>query len=306
MNRVEVVQDQASQKLWFLAPEGRPASTPSVGLKDSGGAAITAAAVTYVTIDPVNTTLSAAAAAGAKSVTLTSATGLRMFAQYRIKNALSQYEEVRVVGIDATGLIAYLADPLEHSYAATTGTFFSCEFYRTLQAAEVEDLAELNIATATYTVTGEQTAPLVVPWDVVLHPLAARNPLTLTALKRLWPDLTGQEWTQQAGEGFAPQRAEAWRKVMEGVYEQGKRPAMVVSAEMFERWALAEFAIILQEGGIEVLRGMSAEGALSRLDAKLSAARSGALSAISWYDENEDEARDEETENRPLRTHLVA
>lgn len=305
MNRIEVVQDQTSQKVWFRAPEGRPAATPSVGLKDNAGTVVTAAATTYVTIDPVTTTLSAAAAKLSSTVTLTSVTGIRMFAWYRIKNALQQIEDVRVIGIDSTAKIVYLDEPLRYAYASAD-TFFSCEFYRTLQAAEVEDLAELSIATATYLVTSEQTAPLLVPYDVVLHPLANRNPLSPAVLRRLWPDLTGQEWDSQKGEDFAPQRTEAWNRVMEGVYQQGKRPAMVVSAEMFERWALVEFAVILQEGGLEVLRGMSSEGALTRLDAKLAAAKSGAIATITWYDATEDESRDEETEGRPLPTHLVA
>lgn len=305
MSRAEVVQDQTSQKLWFLAPEGRPSATPSVGLKDSTGTAITAAATTYVTIDPVTTTLSAAAAKLVRTVTLTAITSIRIGAIYRIKNALGQFEDVRVVGVDPVGKIAHLSEPLRYAYASAD-TFFSCEFYRTLQAAEVADLAELNIATATYLVTGEQTAPLIAVWDVVLHPLASRNPISPAALKRLWPDLTGQEWDEQKGEDYRPQREEAWRKVMEGVYQHGKRPAMIVSAELFERWALAELAIILQEGGVEVVRGMTAEGALARLDTKLSTVRSAALSTITWYDETEDESRDEETEDKPLRIHLVA
>lgn len=305
MNRVEVVQDQTAQKIWFRAPEGRPSATPSVGLKDNTGTAITAAAATYVTIDPVNTTLSAAAAKLSDTITVTAVTGVRMFAWYRIKNALQQFEDVRVIGIDSTGKILHLDEPLRYAYASAD-TFFSCEFYRTLQAAEVTDLGELNIAKATYSVTGEQTAPILVPYDVVLHPLANRNPLTPAVLRRLWPDLTGQEWDSQKGEDYAPQRTEAWNRVLEGVYQQGKRPAMVVSAEMFERWALVEFAIILQEGGLEVLRGMSAEGALTRLDAKLAAAKSGGISTITWYDAAEDESRDEETEDKPLPKHLVA
>jgi hypothetical protein len=315
VRRIEVVKAQASQKLWFQSAEGRPAATPTVGTKDSAGTEITAAASTYVTIDPVTTTVASAAAVGAMSVVLTAVTNIRIGAEYRIKNSLQQTEDVIVRGIDSSGKIVYLDEELQHAYAAAD-TFFSCEFCYTLQTADVASLGELFIATATYSVTGEQTAPLIQPFDVVLHPLRNRNPLTTKMIKTLWPDLTGQEWPEQAGLDYAPQRQQAWDEVCDALYtvpdpQTGrKRPGMVVSAENFTAWAIAEFAILLHEAGVPVLRVAGLEGAagLLRLDEKLARRKSAALSSISWYEAGgeEDEVLDEETEKAPLPTHFVA
>ena len=306
MDRDEVVKAQTGQVLRFLASEGRPSATPSVGVKDQGGTVISAAAATNVTLDPVTTTTSGAAAAGARTITLTAVTSIRMGAVYRLTNAFSQLEDVRVRGIDTSGKIVHLDEPLQNAHASGA-TFASCEFTYALQTADVATLGALFIATATYAVTGAQTAPLVRPFDVVLHPLHGRNPLTVALLKEVWPDLSGQEWDETRGEDYALQRKRAWQQVCDALWAAGRRPAMVVSAEGFTRWALAEFALILQEGGVSVIRNVDPQVALERLDRKLTEAKQAALSGISWYEgETEDEAFNEETEARPLPTHLVA
>jgi hypothetical protein len=311
MYRAEVVKDQVGQVLRFKAPEGRPSATPTVGIKDQFGGVIAAAATTSVALDAVSTTVAAPGAAlGARTLPATSVASVRIGAEYRVTNALQQAEDVRVTGIDASGRILHLASPLAYAHAAAA-TIVSCEFTRTLQAAEVDELGELFVATATYAVTGvENPAPQIITFDVVLHPLRSRNPLTGEVLRKLWPDLDGQEWDEQRGERYAPQRETAWEAVMDGVVEHGSRdgrgrPGMVVTADDLRRWAIIEFAMLLQEDGVEVVRGVPATVALERLDRKLSAARTSALSSVRWWerpDEDESRADDEEA---PLQMDFI-
>jgi hypothetical protein len=301
MDRIEVTKALASQKIYFRAPEGRPSATPSVGTADRGGSALTAAATTYVAIDPVNTTLSAGASAGASTLTLTSVTGIRKGATYRIQNTTDPYEDVRVIGINSSTKVVTLDEPIEHTYIATD-TFLSTEFYYTLQTADVASLAELNIATATYTVTGYTPAPIVIAFDVVLHPLI--NPLTRDRIASRWPDLCAQEWDEQRGEDFERQRTDAWDRVKNGLRQKGFRPACVVTPEDLFEWGMAELALILQEGGIEVVRGLDNYQALEYLLQKRNSEKAAALSAISFYDEDEDAALGE-GESKPLRMSMI-
>lgn len=301
MDRLEFTKSQASQKIWFRAPEGRPSATPTVGIVDSGGTTIATAAATYVTQDSVNTTLSATAALGARTMTLTAVTGIRLGATYRVKNAASQFEDVRVIGIATSTKVITLDEPLQYAYASAD-TFVSCEYYYTLQSGDVDELGELFVATGTHSVTGEVTQPLIVTFDVVLHPL--NNPLTVDRVKSRWPDIMSQEYDEQRGEDFARQRTDAWDRVKSALRKTGKRPACVVSVDDLFEWGMAELALILQEGGIGVIRGLEPQQAIEYLLARRNSEKEAAINSLSFYDEDEDAAQ-EETELRQPRLHMV-
>jgi hypothetical protein len=301
MDRIEVTRALAGQRIWFRAPEGRPSTTPSVGTADRGGSTLTAAAATHVTIDPVNTTISVNASAGSLALTLASTTGVRKGATYRIQNTTNPHEDVRVVGINSATKTVTLDEPIEHTYVATDA-FFSAEFYYTLQTADVASLAELNIATATYAVTNQTPAPIVIAYDVVLHPLI--NPLTRDRVASRWPDICAQEWNEQRGEDFERQRADAWDRVRNGLRQKGFRPACIVTPEDLFEWGMTELALILQEGGIEVVRGLDNYQALDYLLQRRNSEKAVALSSISFYDENEDAALGE-GESVPLRMNMI-
>lgn len=301
MDRVEVVKSQASQKLWFRAPEGRPTATPTVGIVDSGGTTITAAATTYVTQDTVNTTLSATAAALSRTMTLTAVTGIRVDATYRVKNALSQFEDVRVIAINASTKVVTLDEPTQYAYASAD-TFQSCEYYYTLQSGDVDELGEMFVATGTHSVTGSVTQPLIVPFDVVLHPL--NNPLTVDRVKSRWPDIMSQEFDEQRGEDFSRQRADAWDRVKSALRKAGKRPACIVSVDDLFEWGMAELALVLQEGGVDVIRGLEPQQALEYLLAKRNNEKQMALNSLAYYDADEDAALEEEERKQPM-IHMV-
>jgi hypothetical protein len=72
---------------------------------------------------------------------------------------------------------------------------------------------------------------------------------------------------------------------------------------LFE-WGMTELALILQEGGIEVVRGLDNYQALDYLLQRRNSEKAVALSSISFYDENEDAALGE-GESVPLRMNMI-
>lgn len=298
MARLEITKGGSAQKIWFRSDHGRPSSTPSVGIKDKGGATVVSASTSNVTVDPVNTTVSVAAAIGDVSVSLTSVTGLRLYQTIRLTNAAGQYEDVRIRSL--TNPIA-LSEPLERSYAIGASAV-SCEWYYTLQAADVDTEDELYIATSTYSVTGAVVKPIVVAFDVVIHPLV--NPLTADLIRSRHPDLFRQEYDEQRGEDYAPQRAAVFDILMQRIRQHGFRPAMIVTSEDLELWALAEFSLMLERSGISVMRGVSKEIAIERLRIEANDERTIALSSIKYYDRDESESIGSD-EQSPLRMDFV-
>jgi hypothetical protein len=300
--RYEYTKDQTGQKLWFKAPEGRPSATPSVGIKDKGAVVIVASGTTAVTQDPVNTTLAATPSVGDKELQLTAVTNLRVGAEYRLTNTdTGQFEDVRIL---STANNVLIGSPLKYAYSATAtnNTFVSCEWYYTLQAADVDTLDELFVATSTYAVTGAVTAPLINNFDVVLHPL--RNPLSVAAIKMAHPDLAPQEYDEQRGEFYQRQRDYAFDLVMQRIRQHGFRPAMITSDEDVFLWCLAEFRLLLEQGGISIVRGLGKDDAIAKLEEQVNTERSIALSTIQFYDADESESRGE-GEKAPVRMDLV-
>jgi hypothetical protein len=301
MIRLEFVKDGTSQKLWFAA-KGRPSATPSVGIKDSGGSIIVASGTTNVTLDPVSTTLSAQPSVGDKTISLTSVADLRINAEYRLTNSdTGEYEDVQIRSLANP---VKLAAPLEKAYSstATNNTFASREFYYTLQAADVDTLDELFVATATYAVTGEVTQPLLQTFDVVLHPL--QNPLGAASVRKWHPDLTEQEWEEQRGDDYAEQRVASFDKVLRRIRRHGFRPAAIVTSEDIFDWVLAEFRLACERGGIRVMRDIDKLEALRILKEEADAEGAEALRSIKFLDDDESEAIGEE-EEEPVRMDLM-
>lgn len=299
--RVEVVYEQASQVLWFQAPEGRPSATPSVEVRDKYGAVKSANADTNVTQDTVNTTVNASASAGDKSLTLAAVTAIAVGRTYLVTNSLSQSERVIVRGINSSTKVVTLDEALEFDYASSDA-FVSTRFYYTLQTADVATLDELYQAVAAYSVSGAITSPLRVLFDVVRFPL--HNPLIYYVgrdpVKKRWPGLPAQEPGQQEGTDFLDQREEAWSIVLSSVRAAGFRPALIVTADQLRDWTLAELGLLLQEQGIKVLKGLDADAAIERLETRRDTLRQKALSNLDWYDADEDRSKDAGEEEKPL------
>lgn len=299
--RVEITKDVASQKIWFHPQEGRPSATPSVVILDQYGSTITAAATTYVTQSTVNTTLGAAAAAGAKTITVAAATGIEFGGTYLLTNASGQREWIRAMGVSS--LVVTLDEPLEYAHPITTTTLVGTGFYRTLQAAEVDELVELYRARATYTVSSQQYV-MEVPFDVVLVPL--QNPLTVEFVKQRHPGIMAMEGSTTRGTDFLDARTVAWDRVLKGIRGAGVepyqwRPALLKTPDDVEEWALAELDLQLHHDGVPVLPGdWQPETAMKELQDRVRVTRELALSSLEWMDANDDDSR-EDDEIRPSR-----
>lgn len=300
MARLEVIKGVASQRVWFYPPEGRPTSTPSVAVKDSSGSTVTAAATTYVTLDSVNTTVGTTGAVGDSSLVLTSVAGLEWRQSYLVTNALAQQEWVRVASINTSTRAVGFDEPLQYAHASGS-TFVGTRFYYTLQTAEVDELVELYRARATYAVGGLNHV-LEVPFDVVLTPLS--SPLSVEFIKRRMPDIMGQEPAESRGTDFADFREQAWDRVKQGIREHGWRPALLRTPEDVEEWAEAEFKLICQAGGVQVLRGWDPERAVAYLQKERERAAEHSCRSLQFLDLDEDDAVSED-EEAPLRMSFI-
>lgn len=286
MDRQEFIYQGTSQALWFDAAEGRPSATPTVAVQDSGGLTLSAAADTNVTQDTVNTTISASSSVGDKSLTLTSVSGVVVGRSYLITNSLSQKERVRVVGINSSTKVVTLDSALGYDYASTN-TFVSTLFYYTLQTADVATLDDNFVAIATYVVSS-QTYKQRMLYDVVRYPTP--NVITVEGMRNRWPDISRQEPAEEVGEDFARIRAIVWDDQRRELRQLGRRPSLIVSATDLETWAYAKLALYLQRNGVKVIRSLEQLDALQMLQQEVEQAKRDALSALTWYDEDDDQS----------------
>jgi len=307
MDRFDAVKDVSGQRLYFYPQQGRPDSTPSVQLLDRSGATITAAATTNVTLDAVNTTLSAGASVGDYSVTLTATTSVEVGVEYLLTSTLSEVERVVVRSINTSSKVVVLDEPLEYAHASSS-TFVGTRFYRELQSSDVDELAELSRGRASYAV-GSLNYVLEVDYDVVLVPLA--NRLSARYLKRNRPDLTAQEHRSTRGSDFADLRAQAWDRVRKGIRRLGEgdrkrwRPALVRTGDDLELWALAEFDLLAHESGVDILQGdWAGPDAVEELRGRVSSRKAEATGSLGWIDLDEDDAISD-AEEHPLELDQV-
>jgi len=300
--RLEVVKGVAGQRIYFYPQEGRPTATPTVELKDEGGSTIRAAASTYVTQDTTTTTVGTASLVGATSLILSAVTGVTVRSSYLVTNAIGQQEWIRVRSCNASTKAVEVDEPLEYAHD-TAATLVATGFYYTLQTSDVANLEELWRARATYTVGG-LTYTQEVPFDVVLTQL--RNPLTVEFIKYRRPDIMTLEFSQSRGSDFADFRSAAWDEVLRAIrgHDTGWRPALVRTPEDLEGWALAEFDVLAQSGGISILRGWDAERAVLHLESIRDERRGAALASLKFLDLDEDDSADED-EEQPARMDFI-
>ncbi len=300
MDRQDFTQD-ITAPLYFYPQQGRASATPSVEIKDQAGTTVTVDSDTNVTLDPVNTTLTAAAAPGDQTMTLTSVADIDIGVEYLVTNILGQKERVHVTGVDSSGLVVHLRDDIEHVYTGSgSDTFVGTRFYRDLQADEVDDLVELYRGRATYTVDGQEYV-LEVDFDVVLTPLP--NLLTAALLKSKRISIAAQEHPETRGSCYDDLRGAAWDVVRKKIRELNTgdnerwRPALVRTGDNLELWALAEFDLLAHENGVRVLRGeWSGPEALEKLEGRIEKAKAHAVAGLDWIDLNENDAREDEEE----------
>jgi hypothetical protein len=179
----------------------RPDAGPTFVVRlPSGGEAQTS---TAATLDGVDTALAAAAAAGAATLSLASATGVTAGHRYLLGGSEAAGGEVVTVK-SVSGATATLVRPLQRA-AASGASFESARVTMAVAAAAVQRIARHYHAELTYTV-GAAARPVVhVPFDVTRYvPFSALSLENVRALdplfaKRLaagthWPDLREAAW----------------------------------------------------------------------------------------------------------------
>jgi len=148
--RAELVVDVGGD-LTFDPPEGGLATAATVALFERDGTVVQAAA--SATLDTCDTTLSANAAVGALTMTLTSVTGVTPGRTYRVDNADSQHERLVVVGVNTSTLVVTFREPLQYAYVSTD-TFVGERLTYSVSAALVDTRARGYEARWAYTIGG--------------------------------------------------------------------------------------------------------------------------------------------------------
>lgn len=211
---------------------GRPASGPTVTLYKPDGTELVASSA--ATLDAVDTTISASAAAGDTSVTLTAVTGVAVGRDYLLKNVSSQREWKRVKAVNTTTKVVMFTEGLRHAYASAD-TFQGTRLSFAVTALHAVDRGEGFRAEWHYTVDGVARFASTM-FDVVRTP---------------WPDqvLSVPEFRKSAGElaesilqsvaltddDFTDEIREAEQDLRADLLERGVRPSLFKSFVAFKR-----------------------------------------------------------------------
>ncbi len=139
MRHAEVVYNVTGQTFSYDPPEGQPTGTPTVSVfrsdvSDDGTAE--SATTGSCSVDSVATTLSASAALGATSLTVTSGTGIAVGRRYLLKTAGGVREWTEVLSVSGTAV--GLRRPLSSAYASGS-TFVGCRISIAVNATWVAD-----------------------------------------------------------------------------------------------------------------------------------------------------------------------
>jgi len=149
MRHQEVIYNLTGQSFFYDPPEGRPSASPTPTCQvylatDSDDAGVTESATTgSCSIDSVDTTLSAAAVAGAVSLAVASGTAIARGRRYLITDTDGDRELVEVASI--SGTTVGLRRPLSNDYASGS-TFQGTRISISVSATWVADRSNITDA----------------------------------------------------------------------------------------------------------------------------------------------------------------
>ncbi len=242
----------------------------------------TAAAATYDTVD---TTLSSAAAEGATSVVVASATNITAGREYIIGLNASANEPMVVRVASISGTTIYLDEPLPYA-AASADLFFGWQVSHALLAAETDTEGE-GLVIWNATIGGE-----TVTWEDQFRIVRQGVGYTLNAtrLTELMPMVRPLQEPQDGT--YEETIRAAWEMyLVPRLTGRGLRPQRIHSWSYLEPWHAMACAYHLVRNS---RRADSDE--LERWKAELATAADDALGAVDfWYDDTgENEVRDDE------------
>ncbi len=270
--------------LEYEPPEEDRPSAATVALYSPAGTALTAPAVT---IDPVNTTLSASASAGATQVTLTSGTGVVARRRYAIIGADGEREFVRVKAIASS--VVTLMEPLVHAHASGA-VFAGNRLTAPVSTTDAATLDEGYEARWTYTIDSVVRRPIV-RFDVV-RTVWPRPLVSTAAFRRYAPALLSRELEGDGEDGldFATALDQGHERVLRDIRNAARDPSRFRSPADFEA-AVCEAALLhLATNGGAIPANWSSDpgGYVSLRRLEYDQVYNACLGVAKEYDEDED------------------
>lgn len=170
------------------------------------------------TVDPVSTTIDVASGYSQtirKRLYVTATTNTSRGVPLIVANALGQREIFTPDAISSGDYIDGEAD-LAYDYPNTTSTLKGWRVYATVDSTWVADESNLNTPSTPYRVLWTYTinSTTYKTWtyfDLVRQ--QKKHSLNVSDLIEAWPDIKGQEWIEQRGQGFAKQLDAAFERV---------------------------------------------------------------------------------------------
>lgn len=279
-----IARDIGGTLEWY-APS-RPDAGPTVQVVNQAGGTEVAAG-TAATLDSVNTTLAAGAAAGDTTLTLTSGASLTAGYRYLISLAGGPSEFVEVERV--SGTTVYLRNPLAYAHAnasAFQGTRISYAL-----TSSVADLEEENWrAIFSWAVSTASQAPGVVEFTVTRHPIY--NPASIPDVYAVATSALRARIALDASIGDALTRA--WDEVLDSLQAQGVRAGTIVGSAKLKRAVVYRTLGLLAETYGRDYRDERAE-----LEARYTALL-GVFKGVAALDDDEDDSI-EPQEKRSVR-----
>lgn len=237
----------------------RPDASPTFAVLSEGGGSL---ATGTGTVDSVNTTLSAGAAAGAQTITVASATGVTVGRRYLLTGQeIAGGEWVTVRAISGTTLA--LARPLALSHASgasVSSTRVSCA----VTAAACATVRRGCRVEITYTVSSATRPVVSVEFDVTRYRL--ESGLTLEHVRDLDPQLLKRA---APGTWWPSVIATAWERIVSRIAQQHDPGGLVGAIDLTQPHAVMVRLLIAEQGASDESRAHAAE-LRSRFDAELS------------------------------------
>jgi hypothetical protein len=220
--RQSLVYGQTGQEVEFYAPEwvrGVPTGTPTYSIWEALDSNDNDAELSgNGTIDSVSTTVdqtSGWSQANRRRLYVAATTSTVRGRPLVLANANGQRELVTPDAIASADYIDLSAD-LAYDYPITTSTLKGLRMSFVIDSTWIADESNLSSPTTPYRVLWTYTIDSVTyrSWtyfDVVRQ--RKMHSLTVDDLVELWPDLRGQDWGEQRGQGFAPQLDAAFERI---------------------------------------------------------------------------------------------
>lgn len=246
---------QTGQSLIFDCPDGRPSAIASVSVWEADAddtSAVEAATTGSASVEAnPNTTLAAAAAVGAESITVTSATGFAVGRRYLLTAPAGHHEDFECVGV--SGSVLTLRRPLINAYPITTSTVASTRCTIAVDSTWVADQTNLSAACSPnpryrvrWAVTVGGVAAVYDRYcDLVRYPARHHvTPLDVDARFPGWLDGLPIDYRDDQGRAMIDR---AWQALKADLYQDNKADQALRNAELVAELVITRAMLLRNE-----------------------------------------------------------